>query len=82
MSQLLHFLDVNIPMYAAGKDHRSRAACVYVMQEIAEGRLIVAIDTEIIQEILSTLPTSAKPSNFSKSTLPKELRREMFCMPP
>jgi hypothetical protein len=80
------------------------------MQEIAEGRLTVAIDTEIIQEILyrygaiqhwdmattlaentwissqryiqSTPPTSAKPSNFSKSTLPKELRREMFCTPP
>jgi predicted nucleic acid-binding protein len=52
MSQLLHFLDVNIPMYAAGKDHPAKAACVYVMQEIAAGRLIVAIDTEIIQEIL------------------------------
>lgn len=46
------FLDVNIPMYAAGTDHPYRAACVWVMHEVAEGRLAVAIDTEIIQEIL------------------------------
>lgn len=52
MSQPLYFLDVNIPMYAAGTDHPYKVACVWVMQEIAEGRLATAIDTEIIQEIL------------------------------
>ena len=46
------FLDVNIPMYAAGQPHKYKNACVWVMGEIAQGRLTAVIDTEIIQEIL------------------------------
>ncbi len=46
------FLDVNIPMYAGGKEHHYREPCRWVMTEVAEGRLAVAIDTEIVQEIL------------------------------
>jgi len=46
------FLDVNVPMYAGGKEHHYREPCRWVMSEVAEGRLEVAIDTEIIQEIL------------------------------
>lgn len=49
-AQLL--LDVNVPMYAAGQAHPYKEACVWVMTEIAEGRLTVAIDSETIQEIL------------------------------
>ncbi len=45
-------LDVNVPMYAAGRPHRYRDACVKVMADVAEGRVNAAIDTEIIQEIL------------------------------
>jgi predicted nucleic acid-binding protein len=45
-------LDVNVPMYAAGQAHPLKEACGWIMQEIAEGRLNVAIDSEIIQEIL------------------------------
>ncbi len=45
-------LDVNVPMYAAGRPHRYREACVKAMSEVAEGRLNAAIDTETIQEIL------------------------------
>ena len=45
-------LDVNIPMYAAGRPHRYRDACVKAMADVAEGRLNAAIDTETIQEIL------------------------------
>ena len=45
-------LDVNIPMYAAGQPHPLKEACVWIMTEIAYGRLDVAIDTEIIQEVL------------------------------
>ncbi len=45
-------LDVNVPMYAAGGDHPSKEACTWVMGEIVEGRLAVAINTEIIQEVL------------------------------
>lgn len=46
------FLDVNIPMYAAGQDHPLKVPCARIMTEIANARLDVAIDTEIIQEIL------------------------------
>lgn len=46
------FLDVNVPMYAGGKEHPLRPACVWVMRQAAEGMLEVVIDTEIVQEIL------------------------------
>lgn len=52
MSEGPFFLDVNVPMYAAGQDHPNREACVWVLTEIANGRLETVIDTEIIQEIL------------------------------
>lgn len=45
-------LDVNIPMYAAGRDHPYKEACAWVMTQVAERRLDVVIDTEVIQEIL------------------------------
>ena len=37
---------------AAGSEHRYKAPCAWVMQEIAAGRLEAAIDTEVIQEVL------------------------------
>lgn len=46
------FLDVNVPMYAAGREHPYRESCRWVMGEIAAGRLEAAIDTEIVQEVL------------------------------
>jgi len=46
------FLDVNVPMYAAGQPHRYKIPCSQIMKAIAEERFAVAIDTEIIQEIL------------------------------
>lgn len=60
MSNDVALLDVNVPMYAAGqrqsvachRAHPLKEACVWVIMEIAEGRLVVAIDTETIQEIL------------------------------
>jgi len=52
MSDALALLDVNVPMYAAGRPHPYREPCAWVMEEVAEGRLAVAIDAETIQEIL------------------------------
>ncbi len=46
------FLDVNIPMYAGGKDHRYKESCAWIMTQVADGNLAVATDTEAIQEIL------------------------------
>lgn len=52
MNGELVFLDVNVPMYAAGQAHPLKEACSWVMEEVAEGRFVVAVDTEIVQEIL------------------------------
>lgn len=46
------FLDVNVPMYAAGSDHALKEPCKWIMEAIVEGRINAVIDTEIIQEIL------------------------------
>jgi len=46
------FLDVNIPMYASGKEHPCKEPCVWIMTEVAESKLDVVIDTEVIQEVL------------------------------
>jgi len=46
------FLDVNVPMYAAGADHPYREPCAWVLAHVAKGMLQVAIDSEILQEIL------------------------------
>lgn len=45
-------LDTAVPMYAAGTPHPYRDACQWVMTQIVSGRLQVAIDVEVIQEIL------------------------------
>lgn len=52
MTDDILFIDVNIPMYAAGRHHPHKAACTGVMTAIAEGRIYAAIDTEIVQEVL------------------------------
>ena len=52
MSVPLVFLDVNIPMYAAGRAHAYKEPCAQVMKALANGRLEAAIDIEIVQEIL------------------------------
>jgi len=46
------FLDVNIPMYAAGTEHELKVPCTWILEEVVEGRLNACIDTEIIQEVL------------------------------
>lgn len=47
-----YFLDVNVIFYAAGRTSDFKEACVKVLDRIRAGRLWVAIDTEIVQEIL------------------------------
>ena len=45
-------LDVNVPMYAAGRRHPYKNACAWILTEVAQGTLDAAIDTETTQEIL------------------------------
>ena len=46
------FIDVNIPMYAAGADHFLREPCRRIMKAIASGEVDAVTDVEIFQEIL------------------------------
>ena len=39
MGDGLFFLDVNVPMYAAGKPHAYKATCAWVLTEVANARL-------------------------------------------
>jgi predicted nucleic acid-binding protein len=48
----LVFLDVNIPMYAAGGAHPLKESCAWVMSQVASDQISAAIDVEIIQEVL------------------------------
>jgi hypothetical protein len=51
MKRLL-FVDSNVFMYAAGKSHEYKEACLTLLRDVEEKRLKIAIDSEIIQEIL------------------------------
>ncbi|MBI2267294.1 MAG: hypothetical protein HYU64_19370 [Armatimonadetes bacterium] len=62
VSEDVYFLDVNIPMYAAWARHPYKAPCVQVMQEIAAGRIIAAIDDEHFDRIAGL--TRVDPNAF------------------
>ena len=46
------FVDSNIPMYAAGKEHPNKAASIEILESISEGSLMGITSTEVFQEIL------------------------------
>jgi len=46
------FLDTNIPMYAAGKDHHYKRVCLKVLELVARRDLSAFTDVEVFQEIL------------------------------
>lgn len=46
------FIDVNIPMYAAGTPHPLREPCRRVILAVAGGSLDAVTDAEVLQEIL------------------------------
>lgn len=47
-----YFLDTNIFMYAAGKQHEFKEPCVSIISRVQTGELTAAIDTEVFQEVL------------------------------
>jgi uncharacterized protein len=48
----LVMIDSNIPMYAAGQEHRYRLPCRQVLERILNGELNAATNVEVHQEIL------------------------------
>jgi predicted nucleic acid-binding protein len=47
-----HFVDANIPMYAAGAEHPLKRPCLAILEAIARGQLAGVTSVEILQEIL------------------------------
>jgi uncharacterized protein len=47
-----HFIDANIPMYAAGADHPLKTPCIAILEAAAKGKLEAVTDAEVLQEIL------------------------------
>lgn len=52
MRTMPYFLDTNIIMYSAGKEHSLQVPCQNIISLITENRLSVIINTEVCQEIL------------------------------
>ncbi len=46
------FLDVNVFMYAAGAPHPYKNPCLRILTDVENGVLVVAVNTEIFQELL------------------------------
>ena len=45
------FIDTNVPMYAAGKVHPYKDACIQILHRVATGELLACTDAEVHQEI-------------------------------
>lgn len=46
------FIDSNIPMYVAGRDHPLRDPCIRFLDEVRRGDIEGCTSTEVLQEIL------------------------------
>jgi predicted nucleic acid-binding protein len=46
------FIDANIPMYVAGREHRFKSPSTLFLRRVAEGKVRAASDVEVLQEIL------------------------------
>jgi uncharacterized protein len=46
------FVDSNIPMYVAGRDHPLRAAAWQLLDRARDGKVEICTSTEVLQEIL------------------------------
>jgi hypothetical protein len=59
-------LDSNIPMYAAGKDHEYKPACIRVLKAVVAGELEAVTDAEVFQEILHRFLAVNQPAQGFK----------------
>jgi predicted nucleic acid-binding protein len=46
------FIDSNIPMYAAGKEHPNRSPSIRFLSQVKSGAIEACTSTEVLQEIL------------------------------
>ncbi len=55
------YVDANIPMYAAGRDHPYRGACLAILRHIARGTVEAVTSAEVHQEILHRYLSLRRP---------------------
>lgn len=48
----MKLLDTNIVVYAVGRPHRYKQACIQLLQDVADGEGGFNVDIELLQEIL------------------------------
>ncbi len=46
------FIDANVPIYAAGRDHSNKVPCTQVLALVVERPSLFVTDAEVIQELL------------------------------
>ena len=46
------FVDTNIFMYAAGREHAYKAPCLHALELIEQGQIAAVTDVEVLQELL------------------------------
>lgn len=48
----MKLLDTTVAVYAVGRPHRYKRACVQLLQDVADGTGDFNVDTELLQEVL------------------------------
>ena len=46
------FIDANVPIYAAGRDHSNKAPCTQVLALVVERPSLFVTDAEVLQELM------------------------------
>lgn len=46
------FIDANVPIYAAGREHPNKEPCAHVLMMVAEHSQLFVTDCEVLQELL------------------------------
>ena len=54
------FIDANVPIYAAGRDHPNKKWCARVLMMTAEHPLAFVTDAEVLQELLHRYVSSGR----------------------
>ena len=54
------FIDANVPIYAAGRDHPNKTWCAQVLVMAAEHPLVFVTDAEVLQELLHRYVASGR----------------------
>jgi hypothetical protein len=54
------FVDANVPMHAAGRPHPLRIPCQRALEAVVLGRVSIASDVEVVQEILHRYTASGQ----------------------